>query len=103
MSDLQPNEGSVLRERFFEERMIEYLGVKAVVAAIFDLGAMLNGKSSNKTEDVLKAFRDVLLPEFAESVKEKALSTEEILKREAQSGPMKVQALNYDSKKRKRR
>lgn len=79
------------------------MSVKAVVAAIVDLSASLSGKNSNNVEKVMKTLKELLLPEYSENTKDKAEVTAEIMKRELAAGPMKVQALSYETRRKKKR
>jgi len=57
----------------------------------------------NKTSDMLKMVRNVLIPELAEDVGKKAARVKELMEKELSRGPLKVQALDYGKGKKKRR
>lgn len=66
--------------------------------------AMSGGKADFQVlRDLLRSYTDHLYPEDAQDLEDKATRIERIMKTEFAKGPMKVQAQDYDKKRRKKR
>lgn len=90
-----------------ERRSAEFLGVVAIVQAIQEAAAtIVTGEGKfNKSSETIKKIREILFPEIAEDLEDKAKRSEELLQREFSKGPLQVQRLDYstDRKRKKRR
>jgi hypothetical protein len=74
--------------------------VKAIIA-----GAALasgNSKSLDDLQEMLKHYTDLMYPEQAHELEDKKAKIARIMEREFAQGPMKVQAQDYDKKRRKK-
>jgi hypothetical protein len=74
-----------------------------LVHAIQDVARAAVGATANtKLRDTLNTLRDMVFPEWAEKDQSKKKSTQEILKREFESGPIKVQSASYETPKQRK-
>lgn len=93
--------------RVDENRTVHFLGVVAIVQAIQEAAsAIVNGEGKfTKSADTIKKIQSMLFPEFGEELEEKARRSEELLQKEFDRGPLKVQRLDYsiDRRRKKRR
>lgn len=74
--------------------------VKAIVAAATAIGGKDPGTG---LQEIFKEYTDMIYPDRAHKLEDKALRTKKILEREFAKGAMKVEAQNYDKKPRKKR
>lgn len=92
----------MLSSRSYEHRVVQFLSINAVVSAIFDAARRISGdRAGDNTQKALTALRNRLLPELEEEDQKSAEEISEMLKKEAESGPMKVQRLDYESRKKR--
>lgn len=74
--------------------------VKSIVAAV----TAINGKDpGNALQDLVKEYTNLCYPDRAHKLEDAAARTAKILEREFAKGPMKVQAQNYDKKRKPKR
>ncbi len=72
-----------------------------MVHAIQDVVRASVGATANtKLRDTLNTLRDMVFPEWAEKDQSKKKSTQEILEREFESGPINLESASYETTKR---
>lgn len=88
-----------------KQREQRHMEVTILVNAILSAAAaMAGGKSDFEVlRDLLRKYTDLLYPEDAHDIEEKASRVKRLLEREFEKGPMKVQAQEYGKKRRKKR
>lgn len=102
VNEISPILKDVLENRLYEDRVITFLSVNAIVTAIFDAARRISGQEGgNNTQKALKALRNRLLPEIEEDNEQSAAKVAELLKKEAEGGPMQVQRLDYEDRKKR--
>lgn len=100
---LSPLRRSALERVKQSEREVRFMELLTLVHAIHDVARAVNGANSNtKTKDTLSTLRDMIFPELADVDKTKKKSTEELLKREFESGSFKVQSTTYEPEKKRK-
>jgi hypothetical protein len=100
-SEVTPLLKSALEGRMYDQRAITYLSVTTIVTAIFDAASRIaGGQAGDHTNKALKTLRNRLLPELEEDVERSAAQVEGLLKHEADKGPMRVQRLDYEGRKK---
>jgi len=78
--------------------------LKTVVSAVFDAAKMIRGEGGQPSvNEELKRLRNLMFPEIIEDLEGKAKMTEEILEKEYESGPFKVQSMDIQHRKKNRR
>lgn len=94
---------AVLHNRLYEQRMISYLSVSAIVAAIFDAARQISGTSAGeKTQKALANLRKMLLPEIEIEDQRTTKDVEALLRKEAEKGPMRVKRMDHETRRKKR-
>lgn len=98
-------EESLLIDRMSEKVTVDFLGVVAIVQAIQEAaGAIVNGEGKfTKSAETIKKIQGILYPELGEEVEEKAKRSEELLQKEFDRGPLKVQRLDYSIDRRRKK
>ena len=94
---------------FREERQVEYLKLLAVVQAIGYTGNLVasvvagseNPPNPDKLNDLLGSIRGILMPELAEEKDDKAKQVKELMAKELNAGPFKVESMVFDNKREK--
>ena len=93
------------------ERRIEYTKTLAVINAIISVGnhitAAVTGSQGTKDDGdkvtkTMEALKALLVPEVAEKTTRDARRAKELLKREAEGGPIKFQAMAHKKDKKGR-
>ena len=101
-----PDELGLLQDRVSEKNQLFYFSVLTIVYAIQELGQYTAGSSGGqafqKTSGIMRTLRDMLFPEIAEDLADKASKTQELIQKEIARGPMQVQRLDYEKGKRRR-
>lgn len=86
------------RDQRFMEVMLVTQSIVSAAAAIVE------GKSDFQTlRDTMRKYTDLIYPEDAHDLEDKATRIKTIMEKEFARGPMKVQAQDYDKKRRKKR
>jgi hypothetical protein len=87
-----------------KERDIRFLETMLIIKALITVANALNGaKDSDGLNDMVNDFKKLIYPELAHEVEDKAKRTAKILEQEHAKGPLRVQAQDYDRKRRKKR
>ena len=74
-----------------------------VVKAIQDVvRAVLGANASSGLQDTVKILRDMVFPEWSAEDQSMAKKKEELLKREFESGPIKLQSTSYEPEKKRK-
>lgn len=74
-----------------------------LVHAIQDVARAVVGATANtKLRDTLNILRDMVFPEWTEKDQSKKKSTQEILKREFESGPIQLESAAYETPKQRK-
>ena len=104
VNSLTSLEKSILSVRVADKNLAKFLEVKAIVTAITNAASVIVKGSGDfkNSEEALSDLRDFLLPQLAEDREDKAKKTAEIIRKEFESGPITIQALDYGRKKKKR-
>ena len=105
LDSLGPIEESLLIDRIAEDKTALYLGLVAIVQAIQEAaGAIVNGEGKfTRSSDTIKKIQSILFPEIGEELEEKAKRSEELLQKEFDRGPLKVQRLDYSIDRRRKK
>lgn len=84
---------------------MSYFQVLVLVQAIQEAAKIIaSGEGSfSKTSDTLRTLRGMMFPELAEDTESRAQKAQEIMAQELSKGPLKIQRLDYETKKKKRR
>lgn len=103
--DTTPLQRELLQSRINDHYQADYRKLLVVVSAIQEATKIIvSGEGGfTKTADAMRGFRDLLFPEIAEETRDKARRTQELISNELAKGPLKVQRLDYGSRKKKRR
>ncbi len=85
--------------------MHRHLEVIAIVQAIQEAtNSIVSGEVKfTVTTENIKRLRDIVFPERAEEVEQKAKRTATLLANELERGPIAIQALDYGTTKKKKR
>lgn len=82
---------------------LEYLQMSVIVSAITTAGKMAGGGDpGDSLRNALRTYRGALFPEIQSDLLEKAKQNERILEDEYRRGPLKVQSLEYATKRKKK-
>lgn len=102
---MTPFEVDLLDLRMKEKNQVLYFQLTTVITAMQALAqAIVSGEASfTKTNDSLRIVKDLLFPELREEVEDKMEKTRVIMEKELAKGPLKVQALDYGKKRKKRK
>jgi hypothetical protein len=105
LESIRPLEKQLLEDRILDRDTIEYYKMMAIIVAIQEAASVVAGRGSDysKTSKLVRKVRDLYFPEIAEETEEKAGRVEALVKGELDKGPMKVQRLDYNGKRKKRR
>lgn len=99
---LRDDERSLMTARLNERRDIRWLELLSLVSAITDAAAIMTGSGSNrKAPELLRQLKDILYPDGKTDRSEQAKRVEEMLKAEAERGPMKVKAMAEPTKRKR--
>ena len=83
---------------------VDYLKLTVLVSAIITAGKIASGQDAGDgLRNSLKVLRATLFPEIESDLLEKAMQNEKILEQEFKKGSLKVQALEYGTKRKKKR
>jgi len=83
---------------------LSHLKFSTQVAAILTAGRMAAGADPGDAyKKTYSHYYDMLFPEQAEDTEEKTRKIATLLKSEYEKGPMTVQSLNYETKRKKKR
>jgi hypothetical protein len=98
-------ERELLQGRISERNQVDYKKLLIIVSVIQEATKiMVSGEGGfTKTADAMRSLRDALFPEIAEETRDKAKRTQEMISKELEKGPIKVQRLDYGGGKKKRR
>ena len=98
-------EKSLLLDRVSQQTDFRFLELVTIVHAIQEAAnSIVSGESKfSNTAKNLKKIRDLLYPENASEVEDKAAKSKDLLEKEFSRGPLKVQALDYGSRNKKKR
>ena len=103
-SDHNPDTWEIMAYGMTRREELEYLKLTVIVSAIVTAGRMAAGaEAGDGLRNALKSYRSSMFPEIESDLLEKAQQNERILEQEYSRGPMKVQSLEYGSKRKKKR
>lgn len=103
--NIRPMEKSLLMSHAARKRDQRYAEMMLLVRAVMAGASIAVGDQSglDKLKDMHQYYTDLVYPEDAHDLEDKAERTKRILEREFAKGPMKVQAQDYDRKRKRRR
>lgn len=83
---------------------LDYLQMSVLVSAVMSAGRMASGGDpGDSLRNALKLYRTSMFPEIESDLLEKAKQNEKILEEEYKKGSLKVQPLQYSTKRKKKR
>lgn len=95
---MKPLGRSALEHVMQTDREIRLMELMVIINTIHDAArAITGGTGSSKTKDALKLLKELLFPEWGEEERKKGKSTQELLKKEFESGSIKVQSASYET------
>ena len=97
-------ERSLLITHLAKERDIRFVETMVIVKALVTVANVLNGaKDSDALNEIINEYKGMMFPELSHELEGKAARIDKMLEKEFHKGPIKVQAQDYDRKRRKRR
>ena len=95
---------SAYRDTQQEKYLHTLLIIKSIFQAAGTISAAVTGgnaPSANDVQELLSAYKNMLMPELKDEEKEKADRVKEIMERENEIGSFQVSALNYSFRPKK--
>lgn len=102
--DYEPDTWTTLTYGMTRREELDYLRLTVMVTAIITAGRIAaGGEAGDSLKNALQSYRSMIFPEIETDLIDKAKRNEKILEEEFKRGPIKIQALDYGTKRRKKR
>lgn len=103
-ADLESHQTSFLLEHLRHREEVRYAEVTLMVAASIHAGKIAGQQEpGDSLGSALRHYKNLVFPDIKNDLEGKARKKEDILKHEFERGPLKVQSLEYGTKKKKQK
>lgn len=102
-ADYNDRAWTALKYGMMRREELRYLETHVHVAAVITSGRIAAGADGGDSlRNALKSYKSAMFPEIETDLLAEAAKNEKILEQEVKRGPMKVQALSYETKRKKK-